>query len=106
MNNDAVQRAKLQRQATDYVKEGIFWTGVQLGRTIPALTIMGMCGAAGCGVGILIGLNGLPSAVACSTVRSWCYSLRANKSMTVAPELPFVDEKEAAPLKKKSKKRS
>jgi hypothetical protein len=101
----AQQRAKLRRETVDYFKQFLFWTGVQLSRTTPALFIMALCGVVGCGLGIFIGLNALPSAIACPTVRSWCYHLRLNKETTLAPEIPIVDkDRQVTPLKKTRKK--
>jgi hypothetical protein len=100
------ERAKIQRDTVDHYKQFLFWSGVNLTRTFPALAIMVLCGLVGWGFGVLAGLNVLPSAVACSSVRSWCYHLRINKETTVAPEIPLNDRKDTkitVPKKKKSK---
>jgi hypothetical protein len=90
----ARERAKLHRETVDYFKEFLFWTGVQLSRTTPTLFIMALCGLIGGGLGVFVGINALPSAIACPTVRSWCYHLRLNKETTVAPEIQLKDNKD------------
>jgi Flp pilus assembly protein TadB len=95
------ERAKVQRERVDNLKKFLFQAGVQLSRTPVALVIMLVCAIAG----LVLGLNLLPTAVACKSVDSLCYHLRFNKETTVAPEKPVAKDKRVVPLKKKSKKR-
>ncbi|MBW4635251.1 MAG: hypothetical protein KME30_26160 [Iphinoe sp. HA4291-MV1] len=94
------ERVKIQREVIDNFKQSLFWTGVNLSKTIPALAIMLLCVAAG----LPLGLNILPSAVACKSVDSLCYHLRLNKKTTIAPDKSVLG-KRVVPLKKKSKER-
>lgn len=79
------QRAKLKQETTDYYKEFLFWAGVQLSRTTPALVIVAFCSFVAGGLGVLAGLNLLPSSVGCPSVNSLCYQWRFNKDTTLAP---------------------
>jgi hypothetical protein len=88
------ERAKLKRETLDYFKQWLFWAGINLSRTTPALVIMLVCGLIGGGLGVFVGINALPSAIACPTVRSWCYFLRLNKETTLAPEIQLKGNKD------------
>jgi hypothetical protein len=107
LNKLEQERAKIEKQRVDYFQQFLFWSSVQLSRTTPALFIMALCGVVGGGLGVFIGLNALPSAIACPTVRSWCYHLRLNKETTLAPEIPTSGgnkERRVVPTKKKIRK--
>jgi hypothetical protein len=104
LNSLEQERAKIQRETVDYFKQFLFWAGINLSRTLPALGIMLICGLVGWSFGVVFGLNVLPSAVACKSVASWCYHLRVNKETTLAPEIPLSDKQIKPKLKPKTTK--